>query len=299
MGLLGGLLGPSNRLPPGMAVMMPLAWAGCCWAWGFWMLRLPLRAWRNSGGLLEAGMVGREKEKVGSRGLERGSKNARRAKVCAQRRGSCSRVLLCCSAVEVGGQQRGGAARFCSLPLHFSAVRVGGAPCGAGRERGTIQSSMGQSPAESRAGQQPTEAGTERRVGAWLRGSRGHLASRAGSWPPIVGHLDRQPESLSPRRRRWWLGKGTRKCEETHGHSTAARELIFIVHSIPPSLGSTCKFSSWGRRGGHPFRGSETAPPRLLGVVVREGIKVTNPEWGFRPCWWWRCVEISRRQAGV
>lgn len=132
-----------------------------------------------------------------------GSRNAGRAKVCAQRRGSCSLVLLLCSAVEVGGWQRepGGAARFflCSSARCACAVRrAGHHPIAnqpiAGRVGG--------------AGQQPTEAGTERgSVAAWLAWAAPGRREHGGSWPPIVGSLDRQAdrqaESLSPRRRRW------------------------------------------------------------------------------------------------
>lgn len=243
-----------------MAVMMPLAWAGCCWAWGFWMLRLPLRAWRNSVGLLEVGMVAREKEKerleVGSRGLEPGSKNAGRAKVCAQRTGECSCSLVCSALLWRWGGSRGEGRPDSSLCLCSSArcawavrravVRAGrkslkgsGAP--SNRQSANRRSSRG-------AGQQPTEAGTERgSVAAWLAWA---APTSTGSWPPIVGYLDRQleTESLSPRPRRWSGGQWTLEersgwaktravVEETHGESTAARELVFIVHSIAPCLG--------------------------------------------------------------
>lgn len=229
------------------------------------------------------GWEGKRKDREPRAGTwKAGSRNAGRAKVCAQRRGSCSLVLLLCSAVEVGGWQRepGGAARFflCSSARCACAVRrAGHHPIAnqpiAGRVGG--------------AGQQPTEAGTERgSVAPWLAWAAPGRREHGGSWPPIVGSLDRQADRQAGRvsfstsaslvgqtleqRSGWAKPRGN--VEETHGHSAAARELVFIIHSM--TLGTqvmfpTCKFESWGRRGGsegtHHFPAVKRSHPAFWG----------------------------------
>lgn len=164
-------------------------------------------------------------------------------------------ALLCCGGGGVA-EGRGGPILLSAFALQRGArawavrravVRAGrkslkgsGAP--SNRQSANRRSSRG-------AGQQPTEAGTERgSVAAWLAWA---APTSTGSCPPIVGYLDRQleTESLSPRPRRWsdrqWTleersgwAKTRADVEETHGESAAARELVFIVHSIAPCLGS-------------------------------------------------------------
>lgn len=256
-----------------MAVMMPLAWAGCCWAWGFWMLRLPLRAWRNSVGLLEVGMVAREKEKerleVGSRGLEPGSKNAGRAKVCAQRRESAL-ALWCCSALlwRWGGvaEGRGGPILLSAFALQRGArawavrravVRAGrkslkgsGAP--SNRQSANRRSSRG-------AGQQPTEAGTERvSVAAWLAWA---APTSTGSWPQLLGtstgswrpslflHVRVVGRADSGLSRKGRVGQRHEQLWKKHtGRAQQPGNWYLLFNPSLLALVPTCKFESWGRR---------------------------------------------------
>lgn len=230
MDLLGGLLGPSNRLPPGMAVMMPLAWAGCCWAWGFWMLRLPLRAWRNSVGLLEAGMVGRGKEKIGSRGLEPGRLEAETLDGQRfARNGEALALWCCCSALL--WRWGGGRGSLEGRPDSFSALQRGArVRCAV---RGTIQSPISQSPVES-GGQGSSPLKQALNVGAWLRGSRGQLravenmeAAGRQLLGPSTGRPTGRPSLFlhvgvvgrADSRAKVGLGKATRKC----GRNTRAQ----------------------------------------------------------------------------
>jgi len=83
---------------------------------------------------------------------------------------------------------------------------------------------------------------------------------------------------------------------DTGTPSPGAWELVFNVHSIilgtylgldsdlHHGVGEATKFTAVG---------SETAPPPPFGGGGDGNQQCHQPEWGFRPCWWWRCVEIS------
>lgn len=170
-----------------------------------------------------------------------GSRNAGRAKVCAQRRGSCSLVLLLCSAVEVGGWQRepGGAARFflCSSARCACAVRRAGHHPIANQPIAGRVGGQGSSPLKQALN-----------VGAWLR-ARGQLravenmeAAGRQLLGPSTGRPTGRPSLFlhvgvvgrADSRAKVGLGKDTRKC----GRNTRAQRsspAIDIYYSFRPS----------------------------------------------------------------